>query len=94
MTLEVRGEIPREVREEIEAATDSQRTLEDVVRWSLGLRPPLLIQEIVTQDEYTHENEGLPLSPPRLSVNSLSPFPHVPIGQPARSRAPSSAVPR
>lgn len=55
MTLEVRGDIPRDVLEQIEALTASQRTLEDVIAWSLGLRPPLLIQEIVTQDEYTHD---------------------------------------
>lgn len=55
MTLEVRGDIPRDVLEQIEAFTASQRTLEDVIAWSLALRPPLLIQEIVTQDEYTHD---------------------------------------
>ena len=32
-----------------------QRTLEEVVRWSLALAPPRLIARVVIQDEYTHD---------------------------------------
>ncbi len=32
-----------------------QKTLEEVVRWSLALAPPRLIARVVIQDEYTHD---------------------------------------
>lgn len=41
--------------ESIEAAVSSQQTLEDVVRWGLLHKPPLLIADVVVQDEYTHD---------------------------------------
>ena len=30
-------------------------TLADVLRWCSAQRPPVLVKEIVTQDEYTHD---------------------------------------
>ncbi len=39
----------------LEAIVATQRTLEDVVRWSLALDPPKVIAAVVVQDEYTHD---------------------------------------
>lgn len=32
-----------------------QKTLEDVVRAGLSLSPPRLIEDVIVQDEYTHD---------------------------------------
>lgn len=50
-----RTTVPQETRERIEQAFASQRTLEDVVRWGLAMRPPRLVERVVVQDEYTHD---------------------------------------
>ena len=42
-------------RAALEMWTERQRTLEEVVRWGLLLRPPSLIVDVVVQDEYTHD---------------------------------------
>lgn len=47
--------VAAETRERIERAFASQRTLEDVVRWGLALRPARLVERVVVQDEYTHD---------------------------------------
>lgn len=44
-----------EVRASVVAMVASQRTLEDVVRWSLVSRPPRRIVNVLVQDEYTHD---------------------------------------
>lgn len=43
------------VRESIEALFRSQKTLEDVVRWGLAQKPVRLVEDVVVQDEYTHD---------------------------------------
>jgi hypothetical protein len=40
---------------DLEATIDSQRTLEDVVRWGLAHKPPRLVRDVVVQDEFTHD---------------------------------------
>ena len=54
MTLSVHGAVPAEVVEQLAPAA-SARTLEDVVRYGLASSPPRRIEEVVTQDEYTHD---------------------------------------
>lgn len=44
-----------ELASSIEASVGSHKTLEDVVRWGLLHTPPLLIADVVIQDEYTHD---------------------------------------
>ena len=51
----MRASIDTSIAEAIEAAVSRQQTLEDVVRWGLLHTPPLLIADIVVQDEYTHD---------------------------------------
>jgi hypothetical protein len=43
------------MHDELLALASRQRTLEEVVRWSLALTPPRLIARVVIQDEYTHD---------------------------------------
>jgi hypothetical protein len=40
---------------DVAASLAAQRTLGDVTTWSAALAPPRAIDEIVTQDEYTHD---------------------------------------
>ncbi len=40
---------------EIAAIIAGQKTLEDVVRWALAQSPPRLVEDVVVQDEYTHD---------------------------------------
>ena len=44
-----------DARAEALGAVAGQRTLEEVVRWGLALRPPRVIERVVVQDEYTHD---------------------------------------
>lgn len=53
--IEWRTAVPAEVRESIEALFGSQKTLEDVVRWGLAQSPVRIVEEVVVQDEYTHD---------------------------------------
>ncbi len=53
--IEARGEIDAATRGAIEALVSGQKTLEDVVRWGLGQRPARLVEQVVIQDEYTHD---------------------------------------
>jgi hypothetical protein len=39
----------------LEEAAARHRTLADAVAWGLAHTPPLVIAEVVTQDEYTHD---------------------------------------
>jgi hypothetical protein len=43
------------VRRSIESLFATQKTLEDVVRWGLGSKPAQLVNDVVIQDEYTHD---------------------------------------
>jgi hypothetical protein len=43
------------VVDDLLALASQQRTLEEVVRWSMVLKPPRLIAQVVIQDEYTHD---------------------------------------
>lgn len=53
--MDVFGQVDPRVLETIEVLTSSQRTMEDVVRWGLAMRPPKLVTQVVVQDEYTHD---------------------------------------
>lgn len=44
-----------DVQASIENLFASQKTLEDVVRWGLGLTPAQVVKDVVIQDEYTHD---------------------------------------
>jgi hypothetical protein len=55
MDIAWRVTVTGEVRRAIEALVTSQRTLEEVVRWGLALTPPRLVENVVVQDEYTHD---------------------------------------
>jgi hypothetical protein len=39
----------------IEAITAKHRILADVLQWGLVHRPPLVVADVITQDEYTHD---------------------------------------
>jgi hypothetical protein len=39
----------------IQAAVEGHETLEDLIRWGRGRTPPVLIEQVVTQDEFTHD---------------------------------------
>ncbi len=36
-------------------APEDLKTLDEVIRWGLGLDEPAMIVEVVVQDEYTHD---------------------------------------
>lgn len=43
------------IQDNIAALFAVQKTLEDVVRWGLQQKPMRIIQDVVIQDEYTHD---------------------------------------
>jgi hypothetical protein len=53
--VEWRVAVSAHVRSSIEALCASQKTLEDVVRWGLQSKPLQMVQDVVIQDEYTHD---------------------------------------
>lgn len=53
--MDVFGQVDPRVLETIEVLISSQRTMEDVVRWGLAMKPPKLVTQVVVQDEYTHD---------------------------------------
>ena len=53
--VEWRTTVDSEVRAGIETLFRSQKTLEDVVRWGLAQSPVRLVEDVVVQDEYTHD---------------------------------------
>ena len=57
MRLSVRTHagIPEEELASLEALVRPLRILQDVVRLGLAQRPPLLIHDVVVQDEFTHD---------------------------------------
>ena len=42
-------------RQTLEGTCAELTTLERVLAWAKGLRPPVGVEEILTQDEYTHD---------------------------------------
>lgn len=55
MSLFLRASVDAATLADIEAVTGSMRTLEDVVRWGLLSKARRMIEEVVVQDEYTHD---------------------------------------
>jgi hypothetical protein len=55
MDIEWRVSVGEDARHAIETLVHGQRTLEDVVRWGLAYSPPRLIEDVIVQDEYTHD---------------------------------------
>ncbi|MFO0590146.1 MAG: hypothetical protein U0441_21570 [Polyangiaceae bacterium] len=53
--IEFRVPVSAQVRASIRATFASQRTMEDVVRWALAQKPPRLVEDVIVQDEYTHD---------------------------------------
>lgn len=53
--IEFRTPVSASVRASIQAMFASQKTMEDVVRWALAQKPPRLVEDLVVQDEYTHD---------------------------------------
>jgi hypothetical protein len=39
----------------LDAEVAGHRTLAEVVRWGLDRRPPLVVEDVVIQDEFTHD---------------------------------------
>ncbi len=40
---------------DLQSAVARHRTLSDVVAWGLAHTPPLIIADVIVQDEYTHD---------------------------------------
>lgn len=53
--IEWRAAVAPDVRASVEALFAGQKTLEDVVRWGLAQKPARLVEDVVVQDEYTHD---------------------------------------
>ena len=53
------------------AEVGGHTTLEQVLRWGLGYNPVRRVEEIVTQDEYTHD-VLVPLTPPLYLAYDVS----------------------
>ncbi|HMR04964.1 MAG TPA: hypothetical protein PKA88_04290 [Polyangiaceae bacterium] len=55
MEVDYRVACDEALQARLNALFAGQRTLEDVVRWGLAHAPPILIDDVVVQDEYTHD---------------------------------------
>jgi hypothetical protein len=55
MAVEFRVALASPARDDIERVVSTQRILEDVVRWGLAQKPPIFVDNVVVQDEYTHD---------------------------------------
>lgn len=53
--IEFRAAVSPAVRASIQALFAAQKTMEDVVRWGLAQKPPRLVEDVIVQDEYTHD---------------------------------------
>ncbi|MFT3769460.1 MAG: hypothetical protein QM820_28820 [Minicystis sp.] len=53
--IEVREGVSPDRVDDVAAVIAGQKTLEDVVRWGLAQKPPRLVEDVVVQDEYTHD---------------------------------------
>jgi hypothetical protein len=49
------GSVPTDVSSRVTAAVSGLLTLAEVLDWARRMTPPLVVTEIVTQDEYTHD---------------------------------------
>jgi hypothetical protein len=49
------GSVPPDVVTQASREVSHLPTLADVLAWARGHSPPLRVEEIVTQDEYTHD---------------------------------------
>jgi hypothetical protein len=55
LPLSLRAPIDPATAADIEALMGLWKTLEDVVRWGLMSDPRRMVEEVVVQDEYTHD---------------------------------------
>ena len=55
MRIEDRAGLDEEARGAIERAVAGHGTLQDVVRWGVAQEPPLLVADVIVQDEFTHD---------------------------------------
>ncbi|MBK7579052.1 MAG: hypothetical protein IPI67_02500 [Myxococcales bacterium] len=55
MTLELQTVVDASLRRELETLVAGHRTLDEVVRSGLAREPALLVENVVVQDEYTHD---------------------------------------
>jgi hypothetical protein len=53
--LVVHAALSSRERDSIRAITRSQRTLADVVRWGLAVKPSRLVADVIKQDEFTQD---------------------------------------
>ena len=53
--LDAQMSLAPELRHALRRLIAPQKSLEDVVRWGLAQSPPILIADVVVQDEYTHD---------------------------------------
>ena len=58
-------------RERLSALVVDQTTLGDVLQWGLAQKPVIQPEEIVTQDEYTHD-VVVPIRPPLYLAYDVS----------------------
>ncbi|MBI5512155.1 MAG: hypothetical protein HY909_00215 [Deltaproteobacteria bacterium] len=54
-TLDDRVGLSAAERARLAHLLDAHHTLEDVLRWGLAQEPPRLVEDVVVQDEYTHD---------------------------------------
>jgi len=66
-----RAQIDPAERQRLAHEVAEQRTLGDVLEWGLAQKPVRRVEEIVTQDEYTHD-VLVPLAPPLYLVYDVS----------------------
>ena len=55
MIFEDRANLSDARREALRSAVEGHRTLAEVVRWGLATRAPRIVENVVVQDEYTHD---------------------------------------
>lgn len=55
MRLTSRFDLSATEQTEIERAVGAPQTLEDVVRWGLSSDPLRMVEDVVVQDEFTHD---------------------------------------
>ena len=58
-------------RDRLAAVVQNQTTLGDVLEWGLAQKPVRQPEEIVTQDEYTHD-VVIPIAPPHYLIYDVS----------------------
>lgn len=53
--VEFQTQVSPDVERAIIRLFGAQKTLEDVVRWGLAQKPVCLVEDVIVQDEYTHD---------------------------------------